>query len=157
MQLKALYQIRFRYPEDWQVELKGTAGLEEQLFFIAEGRCTGGVAGRFRGANHPRRRTDRTAAMDLQGVVETEDGATIMVDYQGYGRAYPPGRRQIVGAAWHLSDHEKYRRLNDTICVLAGEVRVPDKPPEELRQVDVELVMDVSELVWEAPKDSPES
>jgi hypothetical protein len=133
MQLKALYQIRFRYPEDWQVELKGTAGLEEQLFFIAEGRCTGAVAGRFRGANHPRRRTDRT------------------------GRAYPPGRRQIVGAAWHLSDHEKYRRLNDTICVLAGEVRVPDKPPEELRQVDVELVMDVSELVWEAPKDSPES
>ena len=46
-----------------------------------------------------------------------------MFDYQGYGRAYPKGRRQIVGAAWHVSDYEKYRWLNDSICVLAGEVR----------------------------------
>lgn len=151
MQLKPLYQVRFRYPEDWQVDLKGTAGVEEQHFYIAEGICTGTIAGRFRGANHPRRRTDRTATPDFQGVIETEDGATIMFDYQGYGRAYPPGRRQIVGAAWHLSDHEKYQRLNDVVCVLAGEVRTPDKPPEELKQIDVELVCDVSELVWEAP------
>ena len=66
-------------------------------------------------------------------MIETEDGATIMFDYQGYGRAYPPGRRHIVGAAWHLTDHEKYRWLNDVICVLAGEVRVPAKPPEEVK------------------------
>ena len=151
MQLKPLYQVRFRYPEDWAVELDGPAGKEQQLFFFAEGTCTGTIAGRFRGANHPRRRTDRTFTPDIQGVIETDDGGTIMFDYQGYGRAYPPGRRQIVGAAWHVSDHEKYRWLNDVICVLAGEVRWPDKPPEEVKQVDVELVCDVSELVWEAP------
>jgi hypothetical protein len=77
-----------------------------------------------------------------------------MVDFKGYGRAYPVGRRQVVGAVWHMSDHEKYRRLNDCICVLAGEVRVPtDIPVEQLKQADVELVFDVSELVWEAPAD----
>jgi hypothetical protein len=37
------------------------------------------------------------------------------------------------------------------VCALAGEVRVPDKSPEQLKQIDVELVIDVSELVWEAP------
>lgn len=153
MQLKPLYSVRFHYPEDWAVELTGPAGKEEQHFFIAEGICTGTLAGRFRGANHPRRRTDLTFGPDFQGVIETDDGAVVMFDYQGYGRAYPKGRRQIVGAAWHLSDHEKYRWLNDSICVLAGEVLRPDKPPEQVKQIDVELVIDVSELVWEPPKD----
>ncbi|HSS93761.1 MAG TPA: DUF3237 family protein [Candidatus Dormibacteraeota bacterium] len=152
MQLRPLYTARFYYPEDWAVALNGPAGKEEQHFFFAEGRCTGGLSGRFRGANHPRRRTDLTFTPDIQGVIETDDGATIMFDFQGYGRAYPPGRRQIVGAAWHLSEHEKYRWLNDTICVLAGEVRWPDKPPEEVKPIDVQLVIDVNELVWEAPK-----
>ena len=36
-----------------------------------------------------------------------------MVEWHGYGRAYPPGRRQIVGAVFHLADREPYRRLND--------------------------------------------
>jgi hypothetical protein len=151
MRLKPLYSVRFRYPSDWSVELTGPAGREEQHFFFAEGACTGTLAGRFHGANHPRRRTDLTFAPDFQGVIETEDGAVVYFDYQGYGRAYPKGRRQIVGAAWHLSEHEKYKWLNDVICVFAGEVRVPDLPPEELKQIDVELVLDVSELVWEAP------
>jgi hypothetical protein len=39
-------------------------------------------------------------------MIETGDGATIMFEWHGYGRAYPPGRRQIVGAIVHLSDAE---------------------------------------------------
>jgi hypothetical protein len=151
--LKPLYSVRFVYPADWDVALEGPAGKEEQLFFLAEGRCTGALAGTFRGANHPRRRTDLTFTPDFQGVIETEDGATILFDYQGYGRAYPKGRRQIVVAAWHTSSHEKYRWLNDAICVGSGEVRVPDKPAEELKQIDVELVVDFSEVIWEPPQD----
>ena len=153
MQLKPLYQVRFRYPNDWAVELTGSAGKEEQHFFFAEGTCTGTLTGRFRAANHPRRRTDLTFVPDIQGVIETDDGALVYIDYQGYGRAYPKGRRQIVGAAWHVSSHDKYKWLNDCICVLAGEVRYPDKPAEEIKQMDVELVCDISELIWEAPKD----
>lgn len=126
--------------------LTGEAGKEEKHFYFAEGTCSGSIEGRFRGANHPRRRTDMTFVPDFQGVIETDDGALITFDYQGYGRAYPPGRRQVVGAAWHLSEHEKYRWLNDSICVFAGEVRRMDDG-------DVELVLDLSELVWEAPAD----
>ncbi len=91
--------------------------------------------------------------MNMQGFIETDDGALIMLDYQGYGRAYPQGRRQVVGAAWHTTDNEKYRSLNDAICAIAGEVRVPSPPPDPLAQKDVELVFSVAELVWEAPPD----
>jgi Protein of unknown function (DUF3237) len=153
VRLKPLYSVRFRYPADWSVELSGPDGKEQQHFLLAEGTCTGTIAGRFRGSNHPRRRTDLTFTPDFQGVIETDDGALIMFDYQGYGRAYPKGRRQIVTAAWHTTSHEKYRWLNDAICVGCGEVRWPDKPPEEVQQIEVELVVDFSELIWEAPQD----
>jgi hypothetical protein len=148
-----LYSVRFRYPEAWGVEIKGPGGVDEENFLFAEGVCTGAISGRFRGANHPRRRTDRTFEMDLQGVIETDDGATILLDYKGYGRAYPEGRRQVVGAAKHVSDHENYTWLNDSICVISGEVRSPNRPPSGIKQGDRELVFDVCELVWEAPQD----
>jgi hypothetical protein len=152
MQLRPLYTVRFHYPDGWQVDLVGDAGTEEHHYYFAEGRCEGALAGRFRAGNHPRRRTDRTVAMDMQGFIETDDGALIMIDYKGYGRAYPPGRRQVVGAAWHVTSHEKYKNLNDAICAIAGEVRVPpSESPIEQRQV--QLVFAVSELVWEAPPD----
>jgi Protein of unknown function (DUF3237) len=154
LRLNPLYTVRFRYPDGWEVALTGDNGREEFHYYFAEGTCTGELSGRFRAGNHPRRRSDRTAAMDLQGFIETDDGGLVMVDYQGYGRAYPQGRRQVVGAAWHISDHQKYKRLNDGICVIAGEVRTPpDIPPDRLKQADVELVFDVSELMWEAPAD----
>lgn len=128
-------------------------GGEEQQLYFAEGRCEGTVSGAFRGTNHPRRRTDGTYCADMQGFIETDDGGLILFDYQGYGRVYPAGRRQVVGAAWHTSNHPEFAHLNDAICVVAGEVRSPNLPPEEFRQADVELVLDVAELVWEPPAD----
>jgi hypothetical protein len=141
MQLKPLYRVRFTYPEGWAVELPGGAS---QHFYIAEGVCTGRISGRFRGANHPQRRADGTFQPDFQGVILTEDGATIYFDSRGYGRAYPPGRRQIVASAIHLSDDERYTWLNDVVCACTGEVRA--RPGQ-----DTELLLDVAELVWEPP------
>jgi hypothetical protein len=46
---------------------------------------------------------------DFQGVIETVDGAEVLFDDRGYGRAYPVGRRQIVTSATHLSEDERYR------------------------------------------------
>jgi hypothetical protein len=149
--LKPLYLVRFRYPDGWQVDLEGERGIEEHHFYFAEGRCEGTITGSFRAANHPRRRTDVAARMDLQGFIETDDGALIMLDYQGYGRAYPQGRRQVVGAAFHITSHERYKHLNDSVCVISGEVRTPAK--EHIEQGDVELVFQVSELIWSAPPD----
>jgi len=50
-----------------------------------------------------------------------------------------------VGAVFHLSDTEPYRRLNDVVCVCVGEVRTPGDPD----QAEPDLVVDVAELVWE--------
>ena len=143
MRLQPLYRLRFGYPEGWEVrfgnELDGT---ESAHLYLAEGRAEGAVEGRFRGLNHPRRRGDGTFEPDFQAVVETGDGAVLLVEIRGYGRAYPLGRRQIVAAVTHLSDDERYRRLNDVLCVGVGEVR-------SQADGDVELVIDVAELVWE--------
>jgi hypothetical protein len=68
--------------------------------------------------------------------------------WHGYGRAYPVGRRQVVGAVFHSSDDARYRRLNDVICVCAGEVRASAGAPTE-------LVVDIAELIWEAISPEP--
>jgi hypothetical protein len=143
MRLEHLYRVRFTYPEGWGVRLEGGW---MQYLFLAEGRCEGAVAGRFRGANFPLRRTDAGPFLpDFRAAIETDDGATIMFESHGYGRAYPPHRRQIVGSVLHLSDHDRYRRLNDVVCVCAGELRAPADP----LQASPDLVLDVAELVWE--------
>jgi len=137
-----LYRIRFTYPEGWMVSLE--AGWEQYLF-LAEGQCEGSISGRFRGANFPLRHGSAGPFRpDFRAVIETDDGATIMFEMHGYGRAYPPGRRQIVGAIFHASDEERYRRLNDTVCVCVGEVRASADPEGES-----DLVLDVAELIWE--------
>ena len=143
MRLEPLYRIRFTYPEAWMVALEG--GWEQHLY-LAEGRCEGSISGRFRGANFPRRQgATGPFRPDFRAVIETDDGATIMFEWHGYGRAYPPGRRQIVGAVFHLSDAESYSRLNDVVCVCVGEVRAAADP--EHRGPD--LVVDVAELIWQ--------
>jgi hypothetical protein len=160
MELKPLYRVEFSYTDEWGVNIEGPNGAESQHFFLGEGICSGRIAGRFRGANHPHRRTDLTYMPDFQGMIVTDDGASIYFDHQGYGRAYPLGRRQIVCAAWHLSDDPRYRWLNDVVCVGVGEVRaIPAGQPHPLTGVTHEestsaLVLDIAELVWEPLPDT---
>lgn len=142
MRLEPLYRVKFTYSGGWGADLSGADNPEGQFFFLAEGRCEGRVSGLFRGANHPYRRGDGTFLPDFQGVIETTDGAEVLFDYRGYGRAYPVGRRQIVASATHLSEDERYRRLNDSLSVGVGEVRSREDGTTE-------LVMEWAELVWE--------
>ena len=67
----------------------------------------------------------------------------------GYGHAYPPERRQIVGPVFHLTDREPYNRLNDAVRVCAGEIRAPSDPC----QTGPNLVIDITELIWEPVAD----
>ena len=131
MRLEPLYRIRWTTPEAWSVDLFD--GAEGQSFFLAEGRCEGRVTGRFRVANFPRRRADGTLVPDFRGVVETDDGAVLMIVLRGYLR----DRRELVGSMTHASDDERYARLNDAVCTVAGEIRPG------------EVVVEVAELVWE--------
>jgi hypothetical protein len=142
VRLEFLYRVRLTYSGGWGADLSGPHNPEGQFFFSAEGRCEGRISGRFRGANHPYRRGDGTFLPDFQGVIETDDGAEVLFDYRGYGRAYPLGRRQIVASATHLSEDERYRWLNDSLSVGVGEVR---SQPDE----STELVVEWAELVWE--------
>jgi hypothetical protein len=116
------------------------------MFFIAEGRCEGPVSGRFRGANFARKEgAAGPFRPDFRAVIEADDRAVIMVEWHGYGRAYPPERRQIVGSVFHQADREPYCRLNDVVCVCTGEVRAASDPA----QTGPDLVIDVAELIWE--------
>jgi hypothetical protein len=122
MRLEPLYRVRFTTPERWSVELPGSSGSEAQSFLVAEGRCEGRVAGRFRAANFPRTRVD---------------GAALLFTLRGYLRTAGSGGRELVGSMTHVTDDERYSRLNDVVCAVAGEVRLG------------EVVIDVAELVWE--------
>jgi Protein of unknown function (DUF3237) len=168
VRLEPVYTLRYFYPSDRGIALTGAKGVEEHHFFFAEGRVEGRVSGAFRGANHPRRRTDETFAMNMQGYIETTDGATIMADYRGYGRSRARSdemysaagvesgttkfRRQVVGAARHITQDPKYLWLNDAVCAIAGEVRQsPDISSGRLKPEDIQLVFSVSEIIWEPP------
>ena len=129
MRLEPLYRIRWTTPEAWSVE--------GQSSFLAEGRCEGRVAGRFRAANFPRRRDDGTLLPDFRGVVETDDGAVLMIALRGYLRTEREGRRELVGSVTHVSDDERYAHLNDAVCAVGGEVGPGG------------VVVEVAELVWE--------
>jgi hypothetical protein len=142
MRLEPLYRLRFRYPEGWGVGVGAPTSPESQWFFLIEGRVDGRVTGRYRAANHPQRRSDGTFLPDTQGVIVTDDGATIFVDTRGYGRAYPEGRRQVLVCNMHLGDDPRYAWLNDRLTIGEGEVR-------PLPEGGVELVVDVSDVVWE--------
>ena len=128
----------FDYPHGWSVALGGD-GIESQHLLLADGRCARTHQRAMRGANHPRRRGDGTFCPDFHGVIATDDGATVLFHCGGYGRAYPQSARQIVCWLTHVTDDERYRWLNDVVCVGTGEVR-PDG-----------LLIDVAELIWEPP------
>ena len=57
--------------------------------------------------------------------------------------------RNAIGMAQHTSDDDRYRWLNDRVCAVEGEVRPrPDG-------IGFDVVLDVSEMVWEAVSAEP--
>jgi len=160
MRLNPVYKVRFHYPQAESVKLTGKKGTEEQRYYSVEGTCEGKIAGTLWGVNHPHRRTDETYQLNMQGVIKTDDSATIMLDYQGYGGSRRPvdvkPRRgygivlPVVGFARHISESPKYSWLNDRVCGVVGEVRIPSGIAHDtVKPTDLSLVFSVAELVWE--------
>ena len=143
MRLEPLYRVTFTTPESWHVELEGTTGTEGQGFLIAEGRSEGRLSARYRAANFPRSRTDGALTPDFRGVLETDDGATILFAWSGLARTGPGGARELVGSIIHTTDDPRYRWLNDRVGAVAGEVRPRDGGE------GFDVVIEVAELVWE--------
>ena len=138
MRLDPLYRAVFTTPESWSVDLGG----EGQSFLIAEGRTRGRVDARLRAANYPRRRADDVLLPDFRGVLETDDGATILFTWRGVTRTSAGGMRELVGSITHVAEDERYSWLNEAVGAVAGDVRSRDGG-------GFDIVLEVSELVWE--------
>jgi Protein of unknown function (DUF3237) len=143
MRLEPFYRVTFTTPESWNVTREGGSGAEGQSFLIAEGRAEGRLSARYRAANYPRRRVDGALEPEFRGVLETDDGATVLFHWEGLASLTDSGMRQLVGMIQHVSDDERYRWLNDRVCTLDGEVR----PRSDGSGFDV--VLEISEMVWE--------
>ncbi len=153
MRLKPLYRLRMTFAARWSVGVVGDAGREDQVLTLADGRAEGDLKGRFRATDYPRRRTDGTVLTDLRGVLETDDGAAVLVECHGFGRRHTPeydrlsgGPRQWLLSVTHLSDSPKYQWLNDTVCLGAG--NSPRRSAASTGEAPG-FVLDVAELVWE--------
>jgi hypothetical protein len=146
MRLEPLYRARFTATDRWSVELSGAHGTEAQNLLFAEGRCEGQIAGALRASNFPRRRADGVLTPDFRGVVQTDDGATILFTWRGYGITATDGVNRLVGAITHVSDAEHYGWLNTVVCAVAGVVQ------PRANDAKLDVVLDVSQLVWEPPK-----
>jgi hypothetical protein len=140
MRLEPLYTVTFTTPEAWSVEV---ASGEGRGFLLAEGRSTGHLSARYRAANFPRRRADGTLVPQFRGVLETDDGATILFEWDGLATPSDPGMRRLLGSLVHTTDDPRYRWPNDSVCAVEGEVRPRADGPGS------EVVFQVSEMVWE--------
>ena len=143
MKLEPLYRVTFTTPESWSVTRTGAAGSEGRSFLIAEGRTEGRLAARYRGANFPRRRVDGALEPEFRGVLETDDGASILFHWEGLASLTETGMRQLVGMMQHLTDDDRYLWLNDRACAVEGEVRPRDGGS------GFDVVLDVSMITWE--------
>jgi Protein of unknown function (DUF3237) len=143
MRLEPFYWVTFTTPEAWNVTREGGSGTEAQSFLIAEGRAEGRLSARYRAANFPRRRVDGALEPEFRGVLEADDGATILFHWEGLATLTDTGMRSLLGMAQHTSEDERYRWLNDRVCTVEGEVR----PRTEGTGFDV--VLSVSQMIWE--------
>ena len=149
MQLEDLYRVTFTTPESWTVTRPGP-GDEGQSFLIAEGRADGRVTARYRAANYPRRRADGALEPSFRGALETDDGATILFQWEGLATMTPSGMRQLLGMVQHVTDDERYTWLNDRVCALEGEVRPRDEG------AGFNVVLRVHMMTWEPITDPSE-
>jgi hypothetical protein len=143
MKLEPLYRVTFTTPESWSVTRTGTDGTEGRSFLIAEGRAEGRLSARYRGANFPRRRVDGALEPEFRGVLETDDGASILFHWEGLASLTETGMRQLIGMMQHLTDDDRYLWLNDRACAVEGEVRPRDGSS------GFDVVLDVSMIMWE--------
>jgi hypothetical protein len=143
MRLEPLYTVTFTTPEAWSVEVTADAGIEGRSFLLAEGRSAGRLSARYRAANFPRKRSDGALVPEFRGVLETDDGAVILLEWEGLAVLSDSGMRRLLGSLLHTTDDPRYRWLNDRVCAVEGEVR----PRTDGSEFDV--VLEVSEMVWE--------
>ena len=78
------------------------------------------LKGRARWVNHPHGRSDGVWLPNVHGVIQTEDGASVLFSLHGRTRFVDGGKgRQLLTVIFETGD-ERYSWLNETICVFEG-------------------------------------
>lgn len=126
MRLEPVCIFDWTYDADVRVRAPGYdivspyGGAEGIGYGEGRGTATGRIAGSVVWSNYPRRRSDGRMLPNARGLISTDDGASILFELRGRtifaGDA--PGRQNLVG--WFESDDDRYRWLNDVVCIADG-------------------------------------
>jgi len=124
VRLEPLCRLSMQYVESAWARPYG--GEEGAGFGTGDGSVSGDVLrGTLRWANYPRRREDGVWTPNVRGVIDTDDGAAILVSMHGQSveQQVDEGFRRAILARLELtSDAEQYRWLNTTFVVAEGEI-----------------------------------
>lgn len=113
----ATYDGPFKYVAPYGTPEASLYGEGEAVF---RGEQLSGT-GRF--VNHASRRSDGVNLPSVHGIVRTDDGAFVLFRLEG--RTPPPqdGKRRLLSSMVFESEADRYRWLNNAVCVLEGELR----------------------------------
>jgi hypothetical protein len=126
VRLEKVSVFNWAYDPDLRVAAPGYALItpydSDEGIAYGEGRGTaaGEIAGSVVWSNYPRRRSDGRMLPNARGLIRTNDGAAIVFELRGrtsFGKD-GAGRQNLVG--WFESDDERYRWLNDVVCIAEG-------------------------------------
>jgi uncharacterized protein DUF3237 len=91
-----------------------------------EGRFSGArLSGSARWSNFPRRRSDGAMQPNMRGVITTPDGASVLFTFRGLtvwtGGPNDGAGNQLFHVTF-MADDERYRWLNNAVCVMEGKL-----------------------------------
>lgn len=124
MRIEPLLEMELDYQDGFLV-VAPYGGAEGVGYGSGRGQVSGAeVTGAVRWSNHPRRREDGVLMPDAHGVIDTEDGASILFHLGGYSTAVEgsPSTRGIVSPASFATDDDRYRWLNDVVAIGEGSI-----------------------------------
>ena len=124
MQFEHLCDGEYRYDAP-PIVITPYGGREAVAFGGGDGWLTGErLSGTTRWSNFPRRREDGTFLPNVTGVIETDDGATVLYETTGVSLAPPEGstHRLVTSTVRFHADAEPYRWLNAVVAVEEGVV-----------------------------------
>jgi hypothetical protein len=109
--------------------LEPYGGAEGRGFGSGEGRVSGAAfSGRVRWANRPHRRSDGVLVTRATGLILTEDQIPLLFSLQGrmvFSQTEPGGARPHLLTADFEAEDERFRWLNQALCVAEGTIH-PD-------------------------------
>ena len=81
------------------------------------------LSGTARFVNHARRRSDGVNLPSVHGIIRTDDGGIVLFTLEGRTLTPQDGKRRLLSSILFESEAERYRWLNDAVCVLEGSLR----------------------------------